>query len=78
MIFDDLSNTYFRFVIRRLGAELDGGGGVSRRPRPAADHESFGAPARRVISQQGTELGRVNKSQQQIIQMPSPTMGWYC
>ena len=27
MIFDELSNDYFRFVLRRLGAELGEGGG---------------------------------------------------
>ena len=37
MIFDELSNAYFRFVLRRLGAELDGGGG--RPGAPAADTE---------------------------------------
>ena len=31
MIFDELSNAYFRFVLRLLGAELDG---ASRRPPP--------------------------------------------
>ena len=34
MIFDELSNAHFRFVLRRLGAELDGGEGVSRPPAP--------------------------------------------
>ena len=70
MIFDELSNVYFCFVLQRLGVELDGGG-ASR--HPAADHGSFGALARRGLSQQGKELGWVHKSQSQIIQMPSPT-----
>ena len=47
MIFDELSNTLFRFSLRRLGAELHGG--ASRHPPPAADHGSFGAPAWRGL-----------------------------
>ena len=51
MIFDELSNAYFHFVLQRLGADLDGEG-ASRRPPPppqAADHGSFRAPARRGL-----------------------------
>ena len=33
MIFDEPSNAYFRFVLRRLGAELDGGRGRLDAPR---------------------------------------------
>ena len=43
---DELSNAFSRFSLPRLGAELDRGGGASRR-LPPADHATFGAPARR-------------------------------
>ena len=34
MIFRELSNAVFRFVIRCTGAEIDGGGGVFKHPPP--------------------------------------------
>ena len=49
MIFDELSNAFSRFSLRRLEAELDGGGGRLD-ALPPADHGSFGAPARRGLS----------------------------
>ena len=48
MIFDELSNADFRFVLRRLGAELDGA--RLDAPPPAADHGSFAVPARRGLT----------------------------
>ena len=36
MIFDELSNAFFLFLLRASGAELDGGG-VFKHPRPGAD-----------------------------------------
>ena len=34
MIFNELSNAFFRFSLRQLGAELEGGGGRENIPRP--------------------------------------------
>ena len=34
MIFDELSFAFFRFALRRLGAELVGGGRLDAPPRP--------------------------------------------
>ena len=36
MILRELSNTAFRFVLRCVGAEIDGGGGVFKHPPPPA------------------------------------------
>ena len=37
MNFEDLSKAYFRFVLRRLGAELDGGRLDAPPPRPTTE-----------------------------------------
>ena len=37
MIFDELSNTYFPFVLRRQEAELDGGVYTPPPPRPTTE-----------------------------------------
>ena len=49
MIFDELSNASFLFVPRRLGSELDEGGGVKTPPPLSADTGSFGAPDRHEL-----------------------------
>ena len=38
MIFRELSNAVFRFVLRCAGAETDGGGGCSNTPRPVVEN----------------------------------------
>ena len=50
MILDGLSNAFYCFSLRRLGAELEGGRVDALPPPPPADHESFGAPAWRGLS----------------------------
>ena len=49
MIFRELSNAVFRFVLRCAGAEIDGGGGVFKHP-PAGGGKSRG-PAWRGLKQ---------------------------
>ena len=46
MIFDNLSNAFFRFSLRRLGAKLERG---RLAPPPPAVRESLGAPTRRGL-----------------------------
>ena len=46
IVFDEFLNAFSHFPIRFLGAGLDGG--HLDAPSPA-DHESFGAPARRGL-----------------------------
>ena len=38
MIFDELSNAFFRFSLRPIGAEIEGGGGVNNHPQQGVEN----------------------------------------